>query len=514
MAKKNKSKKMFIPTRAIDESEEKVTKIKEEKNMHDAFNDEKWEDPVEYIEENVSLKETPNEKDNPDEIKNEETGIYDLNVEGVGDTPSLVDEKGEGSDEIKETEFGIGINDSIINEELSDNSMPSLTSDKKGDKEESKLSVNTPIIQSSDSSGEVPSEIKEVNVMMNEMNLEPKKNECIEINLSDVSIEGVIDLPSPEEAIMVENMPQSMIDKLPSQTTSDITPEIASEPEETLRQVNQQPPNRPLGNPINLIKRIFCGNSFSTTLKFKESIFSEDKAFKNIYLQTKDGLIIGAWLVSPKVRNEYTRYAILCHGNGCNRRSFCEGFEIERIVNLNFCLLIPDYREFADSQGVFTPEGVNYDIERCVDYMEKTFHPPQIHMIGFSLGTAIILNYIKYKNNPRHGKIVLIGAFTRSIDLLNEYKIWRLVSKLNPFIYKKLKESIDFDSISNIKCIDKEDIILIHGKEDDVVPFDQGLALANEVGCKIYRSRGDNHLTIMVNPEVWAIVNSFLKAEK
>ncbi|TBT99551.1 hypothetical protein CWI39_1980p0010 [Hamiltosporidium magnivora] len=275
------------------------------------------------------------------------------------------------------------------------------------------------------------------------------------------------------------------------------------------------------------IKNRICCNSQTSLDNFDESIFRSDKIFKNIYLQTKDSTIIGAWLISPIEINQNTKYAVLLHGNASNRRTFCENFEIENFIEMNYCVIVPDYREFGDSKGVFTVEGVIYDLERCIEYMYKTYNTDSVSIISYSLGTAVTLEFYKYfctkylesKENENNfysielPKIVLISPFSSTIKILQESRLWNFINKLFPKTENKIREEFNFNSIDNIKCVDKRNVIIFHGSEDVIVPFSHGLELSLRNGCKIYRCNGDDHISIMLNPNVWNNINLFLREE-
>lgn len=138
----------------------------------------------------------------------------------------------------------------------------------------------------------------------------------------------------------------------------------------------------------------------------------------NVYITTKDNKKIGAYLFEPRAGEPPRGFFIALHGKGCSREGFVSVSRIDVLLDMGYCVLVPDYRGFADSEGEFEVEDVNLDIMACFDYLISRFGEVEVHMIGHSLGTGIIGEYCRYiRNNnvearyhPR--KTVMISPFT------------------------------------------------------------------------------------------------------
>ncbi|EPR77745.1 hypothetical protein SLOPH_716 [Spraguea lophii 42_110] len=132
-------------------------------------------------------------------------------------------------------------------------------------------------------------------------------------------------------------------------------------------------------------------------------------------------------------------------------------------------------------------------------------------------------------------KIILISPFRRILEVLEEYRMYKILNRLFSSVKKDITEEFNYDNINNLKKImecnrevnngiislDKKDnivsldkeLLVFHGTADITIPFDNGLDVANTVGCKIYRAHNDDHKSILNNPEVWLKINKFVKDE-
>lgn len=325
-----------------------------------------------------------------------------------------------------------------------------------------------------------------------------------------------------------------------------------------------------LTNILNdIIKPRILENITSKSSPLTENIF-ENIYFKNIQLTTHDGIKIGAWLLAPKNLHEKLNYVIFLHGNNSNRKTFCEGYQIEKIIiKYNLVMLIPDYRDFGDSFGEFSKYTVNYDIDSCFQFMNKVLKRNKIDLIGFSLGTGIALEYCKFlhenigiennnynynemkdadellklfskkekdnsstkkerkilrkffKSNKlckfnakessenRINKVIIVAPFKSIVDaiLVNlKDKALRIAFNL---VRKTLNVTLNYDNYENIQYINNKKLMIFHGRNDGLIPIQQAQELANRAGIKL-NSTDDNHTEIMINQKVWKKIMKFL----
>lgn len=253
-----------------------------------------------------------------------------------------------------------------------------------------------------------------------------------------------------------------------------------------------------------MLKPIFLQNEVSRIGNFNENPFP-DIPFENIYLKTKDNIKIGLWILKAK---DPQKYLIMLHGNGSNRAGFVEAFGLNRYVERGFTLLIPDYRGFADSEGEFWVDTVNFDIEAVHNYCIETFKQ-QPDILGFSLGGSIALEYYKYSNFTN--KMIIMSTFSSTLDILKEQNLWNIASFCLPFAEQQILNEFNYKTSENIKVVDKNKVLIIHGKVDELILPKHSMKLAEISGCELVLFPKDDHLSLFFNYEVLAKVEEFLK---
>lgn len=263
---------------------------------------------------------------------------------------------------------------------------------------------------------------------------------------------------------------------------------------------------------VNLFKKIVfniektkCNESPITSLSNRNLELTNHK------IATADGVEIGISIIKAKETNSRTTFMVILHGTGCNRGSFAWLFDEGGVLDRNICALLVDYRGFGDSQGQFTSEGVNHDIDACLEYLKSTYNPQQIHLYGHSLGSAIMFEYAKYikmqNKEVLFGKVVSVSGFRSLEDVCKRFPLWN-VAVLIPGFRELVNARFGYNSTDNILHVDKNSLLLLHGRHDDLVPSTHALSLAKVSGATLHLT-SDDHVSIIGNREMWSEIFSF-----
>ncbi len=231
-------------------------------------------------------------------------------------------------------------------------------------------------------------------------------------------------------------------------------------------------------------------------IEFTPKSFGMD--YEEVYISTRDGVKINAWWI-PLPDTERT--LLFCHGNGGNI-----GDRLEKISNLRrfgFNVFIFDYRGYGKSEGRPSEKGLYADSEAAYDFLVsvKEINPEKIIIYGESLGGAVAIELAAGKNR---GALITESTFTSSTDMA------RLLYPVFPafIIYSK------YDSLSKISEITIPKLI-IHSKEDDIVPFGHSVRLFNaakEPKTHVVISGRHNDCCIESKEEYLEGISSFLKS--
>ncbi|KAI5149274.1 hypothetical protein ENBRE01_0807 [Enteropsectra breve] len=233
----------------------------------------------------------------------------------------------------------------------------------------------------------------------------------------------------------------------------------------------------------------------------------------SVYFHTDDGERLGAFLYKPKRKtDENTSFFVLCHGKGKDRIQTDESLEglDELCEETNSVVLMVDYRGFGNSTGAFSIAGGNKDVLSAFNYLKKTYKAEQISLVGYSMGTAIALEYSKdaiaARNKKQCGihephKIFCLAPFSSTIAICTDFMSFSCIS----FIYRSLKAEIEsylnYNSIANSRLV-SDKLHIFHGDADVLIDIKHSREIHAASKCNFVISAHD-HDTIFSDMEVW-----------
>jgi fermentation-respiration switch protein FrsA (DUF1100 family) len=183
--------------------------------------------------------------------------------------------------------------------------------------------------------------------------------------------------------------------------------------------------------------------------------------FEKVQLKTDDHLILSAWFI-PAKKAQFT--ILFCHGNGGNIAYTLDSINI--FYELGFNCLIFDYRGYGASQGKPTEEGTYMDAQAAYNWLvnEKKIKPEEIIMFGRSLGGCIAAHLAK---NVKAKGLVIESGFTSYADIGQKFYPYMPVRMFARYSFKTSEH------LKKVKC----PVLIIHSRNDEIVPFELGLRL-------------------------------------
>lgn len=173
----------------------------------------------------------------------------------------------------------------------------------------------------------------------------------------------------------------------------------------------------------------------------------------------------GARISALYLPNEQAKYTLLVSHGNAEDLGHIKPF-LKKLQAQGFSVLAYDYEGYGTSENKPSEHRVYEDIQAAYTYLVDTqgISPDHIVLYGRSLGAAAAIDLAS--KAPVAGLIVE-SAFLSALRVLTQYPIF-------PFDR--------FDNIDKIKEVTVP-VLVIHGKQDSVVPFDHGKKLYEAANC-------------------------------
>jgi fermentation-respiration switch protein FrsA (DUF1100 family) len=192
--------------------------------------------------------------------------------------------------------------------------------------------------------------------------------------------------------------------------------------------------------------------------------------YEAVTLDTADGESISAWFVPANEDGGPARGVVLySHGNAGNLGNRVS--TIERLHGLGLDVLAYDYHGFGESTGSPGEAQTYLDARAAWDWLAKTrgVSPERIVIWGRSLGGAIAVWLAAELANEevQPAGLVIESSFTSIPDVASSYY---------PYLPVRLLVRHEYPSRTRLNDV-RVPLLVAHGSEDGVVPYDHGRAL-------------------------------------
>jgi hypothetical protein len=190
-------------------------------------------------------------------------------------------------------------------------------------------------------------------------------------------------------------------------------------------------------------------------LEYEEAVFS-----------SADGIRLHGWYV-PGSQPRFT--VLFCHGNGGNVMHRLDSIDLFHDLGLS-CLVF-DYRGYGQSAGRPTEAGTYLDARAAFDWLtqSKGVLPERVIVLGRSLGGSIAAHLA---TEVRPAGLVVESAFTSYPDI---------GARFYPYMPVRLFARFRYDTLASVRKVSCP-ILLMHSRNDEVVPFDFGTRLFAAAG--------------------------------
>jgi fermentation-respiration switch protein FrsA (DUF1100 family) len=229
----------------------------------------------------------------------------------------------------------------------------------------------------------------------------------------------------------------------------------------------------------------------------QDHIFTSETSFEELFLKASDGSVLNGLhykQANPK------GVLLYFHGNAQTLEYWGKWAE-ELSKRYQYDVVIMDYRGYGKSIGKRNHKAMLADGLLFYDYCEAKFSEDQITIFGRSLGGAFATHVAK----KRTAKLLLLeSTFTSVYDIASK-NFW--------FLPIKWLLQYPFQNNENIREISTPTYI-IHGTEDDIVPYEHGQKLYKKAGSgtkKFYTIHSGLHNNLISHPEYFQALDEILK---
>jgi len=175
--------------------------------------------------------------------------------------------------------------------------------------------------------------------------------------------------------------------------------------------------------------------------------------FEELFFKTDENTIINA--LHFKVENP-KGVILYFHGNAGDLSSW--GTVSEYFVDMEYDVLIMDYRTYGKSTGKLSEVAIYSDAQYCYDYLLKQYSEDEITLYGRSLGTGIA-SYLASKNKAK--QLILETPYYSILDVAKDRFPILPVKQLLKYHFPT------YQFLPKATC----PITIIHGTADSVVPY-------------------------------------------
>lgn len=202
--------------------------------------------------------------------------------------------------------------------------------------------------------------------------------------------------------------------------------------------------------------------------------------YRAVTIRESDGVTLNVWeALAPK---SHAPVIVFFYGNAGTLSDFADTGE--RLHDEGLSVLLASYRGYDGNPGLPTEDGLMNDARSILKSLPRDHGA--IILWGQSLGSGVAA---RMASEGRANALILQSPYTAVVDVA----AWRF-----PIYPVRLFMKDRFDTFSLVPRIEVP-VLIMHGTEDDVVPFKMGVALSRRFGTRAsfvpMLGRGHNDLS-------------------
>ncbi len=238
-------------------------------------------------------------------------------------------------------------------------------------------------------------------------------------------------------------------------------------------------------NQTKIILLCFCfGITSCSNLLFQPDSYHyadlelNDIHYQDVYFTSENNVKLHGWFL-PSRQNTSIATILFLHGNAQNISAHISS--VFWMPHAGFNVFLFDYQGYGRSEGLPSLTGVQHDFDSALTWLMNNpdIDTQKIIIFGQSLGAAIALYGLadsKYKNSIRG--MIADSGFTSYRDITRDYlnNFWLTWLVQWPLSFMVSDNYSPIEAVPNITPVP---LLIIHSKQDQVIPYSHGQALYN-----------------------------------
>lgn len=216
---------------------------------------------------------------------------------------------------------------------------------------------------------------------------------------------------------------------------------------------------------------------YPTTFKYVDETSLKYRPTEVILNEDNKSEIIGWYFEAPLERRKNTTF-IFFHGNGQNMSSHFQ--YLYWILDYGYSFLIFDYAGYGVSEGSPSPENTVDDGKRMINWIVANRPNDRLAIFAQSLGGNVALRSMSEASAVNYCLVVVESSFFSYKEVSSEIlkKSWLTwLFQWVPYLVISDSKSIS----TNVNQLPDTDYIFIHGRNDNIVPYELGVDLYKKI---------------------------------
>lgn len=221
------------------------------------------------------------------------------------------------------------------------------------------------------------------------------------------------------------------------------------------------------------------------------------QGMKEIFITTEDGIRLQCYHL-PNHNSE--QIVVFFHGNAGNLSHRID--DLVKISRCNVSVLGVSYRGYGKSEGRPSEKGIYRDGRAALAFSlnELGHSENKVYVFGRSLGTTVAADI---SQNADLAGLILVTPLTSG-------KAQARSTGLGAVAFLAGSSFRNIDKMQNIKC----PVLVIHGTEDQVVPYEMGVEIHNMLKTKkkmiMITNAGHNNISSDFPRKYWKPISEFI----